>query len=62
LLIGLAPLLTANVLSAGAPFREVFGAANAQNAPFSPPLPPGLAGFAQALSLQIAATLPGHAF
>jgi hypothetical protein len=39
-LIGLAPLLIANIGSGGATFREVFGAANAQNAQFTPPLPP----------------------
>jgi hypothetical protein len=56
-LIGLAPLLLANVASQGATFREVFGATNSPNVQFSPPLPPGLAGVVQALYLQIAATL-----
>jgi hypothetical protein len=55
--IGLAPLLIANIGSGGATFREVFGAANSPSAQFSPPLPPGPAGAAQALYLQIAATL-----
>ena len=56
-LIGLAPLLLANIASGGATFREVFGTANSPSVQFSPPLPPGLAGVAQALYLQIAATL-----
>ena len=56
-LIGLAPLLLANIASGGATFREVFGTANSPSVQFSPPLPPGLAGAAQALYLQIAATL-----
>jgi hypothetical protein len=56
-LIGLAPLLLANVASQGATFREVFGATNSPNVQFSPSLPPGLAGVVQALYLQIAATL-----
>jgi hypothetical protein len=56
-LLGLAPLLIANIGSGGATFREIFGAANSPSVPFSPPLPPGLAGGAQALSLQLAATL-----
>jgi hypothetical protein len=57
LLIGLAPLLLANIASGGATFREVIGAANSPSAQFSPPLLSGLAGVAQALYLQIAATL-----
>ncbi|HEY7022034.1 MAG TPA: hypothetical protein VH349_13020 [Ktedonobacterales bacterium] len=56
-LIGLAPLLLVNIASGGATFREVFGTANSPSVQFSPPLPPGLAGVAQALYLQIAATL-----
>jgi hypothetical protein len=56
-LIGLAPLLLANIASGGATFREVFGTANSPSVQFSPPLPPGLAGVAQALYLQVAATL-----
>ncbi|HEX3269387.1 MAG TPA: hypothetical protein VHR15_01970 [Ktedonobacterales bacterium] len=55
-LIGLAPLLLANVASGGATFHEVFVTADAPSNQTSP-LPPGLAGVAQALSLQIAATL-----
>jgi hypothetical protein len=56
-LLGLAPLLLANIASGGATFREVFGTANSPSVQFSPPLPPGLGGVAQALYLQIAATL-----
>ena len=38
-LIGLAPLLLANIASGGATFREVFGTANSPSVQFSPPLP-----------------------
>ena len=39
-LVGLAPLLTANVASGGATFREVFGTDNSPSVQFSPPLSP----------------------
>jgi hypothetical protein len=56
-LIGLAPLLLANIASGGATFREVFGTANSPSVQFSPPLPSGPTGVVWALYLQIAATL-----
>jgi hypothetical protein len=55
-LVGLAPLLMANIGSGGATFHEVFVTANDPSGQL-PPLLPGLAGSAQALYLQIAATL-----
>jgi hypothetical protein len=55
-LLGLAPLLIANIGSGGATFHEVFATANDPSDQF-PSLLPGLAGIAQALYLQIGATL-----
>jgi hypothetical protein len=56
-LIGLAPLLLANVASGGATFLQVFGVASSPSEQFSPPLPPGPAGVVLALGLQLGATL-----
>ena len=56
-LVGLAPLLLANIASGGATFREVFDTANSSSVQFSPPLHPGLAGVVQALGMQLGATL-----
>jgi dolichyl-phosphate-mannose-protein mannosyltransferase len=56
-LIGLAPLLLANIASGGATFLQVFGVASSPEKQFSPPPPPGPIGVVWALGLQIAATL-----
>ncbi|HEY7022033.1 MAG TPA: hypothetical protein VH349_13015 [Ktedonobacterales bacterium] len=56
-LVGLAPLLLANVASGGATFREVFDTANSSSAQVSSPLSSGPTGVVRALGMQLGATL-----